>query len=545
MVGAAMRRVTPLFAAAVASMLAPSVALASTAQEFPDNGSEQMGRGGAWVARASDPLAAFYNPAGLAGQRTALTLQANISVQSTCFARVKAMGDTTQDGVPGGGAYPKVCNDGAPFPAPVIGFTYHLTDRIGLGLLVLGPSGVGATTWPEFGANATPSPQRYLLISSNALILTPTLGIGAEIIDRLRIGASFVFGTAPNIDFVTTAMAANIDHANPAANDVRTELFGQQAFIPGFTLGSIWSPTDDLDVAGWYKWSAGIDTTGDVQTQFPYFNSQVASGDHSKVQYGDTSVSNCNQAPAPDGTPAPNLCGSGNNAHIKVPIPMEAKIGLRYHRRLVDAPVDMHKRDPLATDRWDVEADFTWANDSAFDNLQLRFPDNGTGDGKLPANPAVLGGTIPPNADIRHHWKDVVGVRVGGDYSILPQRLAVRAGAFFETAAADAVYQNIDFIASQRIGVSLGGTFRIPIGTSGSLDLMAGYGHIFYGNLDNSDPNAQGLSALAGTACNGGTDLPGNNCSTGATKYRSNWPVNLGTITNSVDILNVGASYRF
>jgi long-subunit fatty acid transport protein len=545
MVGAAMRRATLVFAAVVASILAPRIALASTAQEFPDNGSEQMGRGGAWVARASDPLAAFYNPAGLAGQRTALTLQANVAVQSTCFSRIKAMGDTTADGTPAGTGYGKVCNDAAPFPAPVIGFTYRLNDRIGLGLLILGPSGVGATTWPEFGANATPSPQRYLLISSNALLLMPTLGIGAEIIDRLRIGASFQFGTAPNIDFVNTAAAANVDNANPSMNDVRNELFAQQVFIPGFTLGTIWSPTDELDVAGWYKWSAGIDTTGDVQTQFPYFNQAVAGGDHSGVQYGDTSVPNCNQAMQAGGMPPPNTCGSGNNAHIKVPIPMEAKIGVRYHRRLADAPAELHKRDPLAQDRWDVEADLTWANDSAFDNLQLRFPSNAMGDGTLPANPAVLGGTIPPNADIRHHWKDVVGVRVGGDYSILPQRLAVRAGAFFETAAADKVYQNLDFIASQRIGLTLGGTFRIPIGTSGSLDLMAGYGHIFYGNLDNSDPNAQGLSGLAGTPCNGGTDMAGNTCSNGATKYRTNWPVNLGTITNSVDILNVGASYRF
>src|SRR5438477_10565766 len=64
-------------------------ARATSVLEVPDNGSEQMGRGGAWVARASDPLAAFYNPAGLAGQDTKLTLQANINIQSTCFTRIK------------------------------------------------------------------------------------------------------------------------------------------------------------------------------------------------------------------------------------------------------------------------------------------------------------------------------------------------------------------------------------------------------------------------------------------------------------------------
>ena len=541
-----MRRALTL-AAVFSSMLVPGAALASTALEFPDNGSEQMARGGAWVARASDPLAAFYNPAGLAGQRTALTLQLNLNVQSTCFARIKATGDMSTDGTAAGAAYPKVCNDAKPFPAPVIGFTYHLTDRIGLGLLLLGPSGVGATNWPEFvdsGSGPMASPQRYLLISSNALLIMPTLGVGAEVVDGLRVGASFQFGTAPNIDFVNSAVAVNGNNLDPGGNDVRTELFGQQVFIPGFTLGTIWSPIDELDVAGWYKWSAGIDTTGDVQTQYPYFTSQVAGGDKSKVQYGDTSVANCNQPPM-NGTPFPNLCGSGNNAHIKVPVPMEAKIGVRYHRRNEGVVRDPHRRDPLADDRWDVEADFTWANDSAFDNLQLRFPDNGTGDGVLPANPNVPGGTIPPNADIRHHWKDVFGVRLGGDFAILPQRLSARAGAFYESPAADKTYQNIDFIGSQRIGLTIGGTFRVPIGAHGSLDLMLGYGHIFYGNLDNSDPNAQGLPALAGTPCNGGSDVPGTTCSNGSPKYRTNWPVNLGTISNSVDILNLGATYRF
>src|ERR1700691_1874150 len=70
-------------------------ASATTVLELGENGSEQMARGGAWVARASDPLATFYNPAGLAGQETRLTLQGNINVLSTCFTRLKAQNDGT------------------------------------------------------------------------------------------------------------------------------------------------------------------------------------------------------------------------------------------------------------------------------------------------------------------------------------------------------------------------------------------------------------------------------------------------------------------
>src|ERR1700758_648486 len=104
-------RGAPFVAAAVFSSLwlLPGIARASGVMEFPDNGSEQEARGGAWVARASDPLATFYNPAGLAGQPTRLTLQANLSMQNTCFTRLKAgpqpnypNGDVTQDGTAAG-----------------------------------------------------------------------------------------------------------------------------------------------------------------------------------------------------------------------------------------------------------------------------------------------------------------------------------------------------------------------------------------------------------------------------------------------------------
>src|SRR5687768_11821986 len=128
---------------ALCLLLAAPEADASNVTEFPDNGSEQMGRGGAWIARASDPLATIFNPAGLAGQRTALTLQNNFIFHNTCFTRLKAANDTTQDAVDVTGHYPRVCNDVEPTFNPQLGGTLRLTDRLGLGFLVIGPSSSG------------------------------------------------------------------------------------------------------------------------------------------------------------------------------------------------------------------------------------------------------------------------------------------------------------------------------------------------------------------------------------------------------------------
>jgi long-chain fatty acid transport protein len=520
--------------------------------EFPDNGSEQEARGGAWVARASDPLATFYNPAGLAGQPTRLTLQANLSMQNSCFTRIKAANDQTPpvrapnvpppngDGTFAGGTYPQVCNNGSLFPDPQLAFTYRLTDRIGLGIAVLGPSAVGNITWPDFINGNTPAPQRYLLVSSNVVLLTPTVGVGWEPVDNLRLGAAFIAGTAPSIDFINASPAlgdaTSPPNLAPGSNDVRSELKAHDYFIPGFTLGAIWTPIDRLDVAAWYKYMAPIDATGDVTTQAFYYRNP------NSPYFGDTALPNCNNP-----TLTSNPCGNGGNAHVKVVLPMEAKLGIRYHQPRTDLPPQPHVRDPMATDVFDAEADFTWANDSAFDVIQIRFP----GNPPLPANPQV-NGNLPPNADVPHQFKDVFGVRIGGDYNVLPDQLAVRAGAFYETAAANTTYQNIDFVASDRIGFALGAQYRIKFSeTKGNaLDLMLGYGHVFFGSLTNNGPN--GLHALSGEQCAvpaaGGAPkpLPDGTCSvTGNQQYRTLWPVNLGTITSSINVINVGASYRF
>jgi long-subunit fatty acid transport protein len=498
----------PLSAAAC---LWGGAAHATNILEFPDNGSEQMGRGGAWVARASDPLAVSFNPAGLAGQDTRLTLQSNFDFAHTCFTRVKANNDlTTNDGAMPGGTYPKVCNKGSAFPNPQLAFAYKINERLTVGLAILGPSAAGQGQWPEFvqGSGGTiPGPQRYLLIRSNVVLLEPTVGFGWEPIDRFRVGAAFIFGTAPTIDFANASAAVN-QSADATQNDVRAELSTSKAFIPGFTAGVLWSPTNNLDVAGWYKYMSPINAPGaDLHAYSFYFTPQVAAGN----------------------TGAPTQVGLYPGAgNIRVPIPMEAKLGLRYHQPRAGVIYNEHRRDPIAQDAWDVEVDGTWANDSSFKSIDIGFP-------STPSLQSIgIPGSIPPTASVPHMFKDVFGVRAGGDFNVLPDQLAIRAGAFFETAAQDPQYQNIDFMGSWRLGLAAGGTYRLHFGSSERkhpLDLMAGYEHMFVGTMSNTNPNAPGIPAISGDVS--------------APQYRTAWPINLGTITNSVNVINVGASLGF
>jgi long-chain fatty acid transport protein len=529
-----------------ASFLEPREARATGILEFPDNGSEQMARGGAWMARASDPLAAFYNPAGLAGQMTRVTLQANLTLEQTCFTRQQAANDPTTESLAGPtGAFPKVCNAGGISPDPQIGFTYRLTDRIGIGFLpLLAPSAPAQkNTWPQFVNDSSgtpqPAPQRYMLVSANLLLITPTLGAGFEVTDRLRLGASFQWGIA-TFDYKSATAAVNGGAVvgampNPKSNDVLPEASGHQYFIPGFTLGAIWSPTDNLDVAGWYKYSAPVSADADLKAQPGAFSGGSAAGKPSPVSGGCT---------APATTVSASVCDLGNIGKVKQVLPMEAKIGVRYHMPRSGVAYDEHIRDPMSQDLFDAEVDFTYANDAAASNLQIRFPANPDGSGMVavPGTP----GSAPPNADVQHGLRDVLGVRLGGDFNVMPDRLALRAGGFLETRGQNPQFMNIDNVGSQKEGLALGATYRLRFGApekTHAIEFSVGYMHVFYATETNNGP--VGLPALTGTNCQPAEMNSNPNCAGGNQKYRTAWPINLGTITNAVDVFNVGLSYRF
>jgi long-chain fatty acid transport protein len=417
---------------------------------------------------------------------------------------------------------------------------------------------------PDGSGQLQAAPNRYLLAKQSGLILSPTLGVGYEVLDGLRIGASFSWGIA-RLKLASAVAALNADGTTPS-NDIRANVQVEDYFVPAFSLGSLWSATPNVDIAAWYKWSDAINARGDVGTAANFYTRQNAAGDNKGVRYGDTIFEDC-------GTGLPTTaCGSGGNARVKLVVPMEAKLGVRFHvprARAVTAlhspaaeedaasgyvhhaPGATHLRDPLATDVWDLEADLTWANNSALDNVEIRFPSDASGKGLLPVA-GVAGGEIPPNADQKRAFRDVLGVRVGGDYNVVPETLALRAGTFFETSAASSQYQNIDFAASARFGLAAGATYRVKIGRendaehSSALEFMAGFGHVFFAEQSRTDPNASGTAALAGTSCNKATPIPGTQtCGDGSARYRTQWPVNLGTITNSVNVINAGVAYRF
>jgi hypothetical protein len=485
---------------------------------YPEQGTEAIARGGAWVARASDPIAIARNPAGLAGQPMRLSIGEDLAFARRCFTRVKAANDTTDDGFAPGATYPRVCDDAGVLPVGYIATTIPLGPRLALAAGVVTPTGIAKSSWPMF-EGGRPAPQRYMLVESTALMAIPTIGAAYAITDALRIGASFGWGLA----WVRTSAAGvglRQDAMKPEENDTRVTITAKDLFVPRATFGAHATLGPNVELGAAFTWSAPIHARGDAQTAAGAFSSRAAAGDGSKIAHGDTSVRDCGQ-------PGGSACGDGGNARIEIPIPLEASAGVR-----VKIPRTTHseRRDPMENEIADVELDVTWSQNSAIDRIGLRFPADANGNGTIP----VVGtaGVLPPDADSARGFRDVIGFRLGGDVNVIPGVLALRGGAFFEPRAAIPGQTSLETFAGTRVGIAIGATARIHDTRGGAFDLSLGLMHMFVSDVGETDPRADGIRAITGQ--------PDANH-----EYRTKWPVALGTLSSALSVIHAGVAYRF
>lgn len=504
--------------AAASTLGLANAAFAAGGLETPDNGAVQAGRGATYVARADDPLAAVFNPAGLAFQKTSVYLGAHLMFMNRCFSRRNPDGTPVSPGasLPGpgaqGGPTDPVCADTTPFPNPQIAANFRITNRLAVGIAIMGPHGVGNSTWAEsvsyknqFGISTTqPSPVRFMLVEQESLLINPTVSVSYAIQDWLSVGAGFIWGIA-SVNFVnfseSTSQTAVDDFAGN--QETRATLSAADAFIPGFVLGVLASPHKRLDLGAQVRWQDALSATSNLHIESLYWRSLGAKETN----------------PCPMGPKNCNITDKSDAGTVKLRIPFTGRFGVRYHspQRMGSAipKIGRKVRDPLADDQFDIEADFTYAHNSVVDNLEVRFQPGI----KVNGTP----GFVPENADIPHKWKNVFGARLGGDYVIIPGFFAVRAGAWFETSGQDAEYLNPDFHNGYHVGVNAGATVRLN-----RFDVSLSYQHTFYETLDNGGKGA--LKGLSGDATTG---------------YRTVHNVNGGKLTSSLNELALGMNVRF
>ena len=211
--------------AGMSLLMTTAAAAASSGIDSPEAGVELIGRGSAWLARADNPLAVYYNPAAIAWQPTGVHLGGLFMFSNKCFTRTtvdpatgKEISVPPDQGVPGpllpgqsqptdGTTLPSgtLCAKHALIPNPQLAATFRLTNQLAIGFAVVAPHSTGKATWGQsldysktFNGTTIPftqpSPQRYMLESADAIILNPTVSVAFAPTDYLSFGVGFTWG---------------------------------------------------------------------------------------------------------------------------------------------------------------------------------------------------------------------------------------------------------------------------------------------------------------------------------------------------------------
>lgn len=403
-----------------AASLVSSVAFAG-GFEYPGAGSEALGRGAAFTAKADDATAFDYNIAGFARQRgTRLMFDSNLIFNSLSFQRAGTYPDLPANQSYGGAAFPAVHNSAGPGYVPFIGVStdFGYFDRWTFAIGLFAPNSVSSrnygTTVTLPNGTSAPSPARYDITKINTLVAYPSVAAAFRATHWLDIGlalemvyANLDLGNA-SLVYISGGPSGLCKSVEAAGCDGITDIKTSTVTVTG-ALGLMFHPTKTIDIGFNVRPQINIDTKGKAYASAPPLLSQV-----------------------------PLTPGSAE-FHLKMPTVV--RLGIRYAFKGADN-----------FEQGDIEVDGDYEN---WKNAE------GTGDQvKIPELDPLQ--NLDPT--ITHHYQDTGSVRVGGAYNQrLPAGvLTFRAGLFFDSAATKDKDTRIDFDTMAKIGptVGLGYTVR-------------------------------------------------------------------------------------
>ncbi len=517
---------------AVASTVTPQTAHAGGVEDTV-GGTIALGRA-ANYARVNDFMAIWQNPANLALAPRNVGAELRVPFFNACFDRAKDNRTNNPDGTaldqdgnntPGIQYRPEenfdeVCNEAPLLPAGNLGFSMPIGDQWGIGVGFFTPAGVGNL---KFGDDNQPtvspkpgekypvtvggelSPNRFLLLDRTVLAGFLSVGVGYAPIKMVRVGASLSAGFA-DVKYRNFASLGPGFQDQEVLNDVNASDY----FIPRATLSVAVTPIDAIDLMASFTYNDDIKAKGYVDV--------TANGIQGAPR------KSCFERTAGRATPGPHC--RIDNVELNVPYQrFEVVIGARYADRKVPREQLL---DPMTQETWDVELDAFWLNTGHVDSYTLDLYDSSRDSEQWPsvafstAPNQDNASSLPSKASLPHGWTDTYGVRLGGDYNVLPGVLALRAGLAYETRGVPVKNMNIDYWPVAKTALHFGITWRV----AGKVDLSAAYAHIFNEtiNVDVGTGNVKEVTALFSDRA---------------------LPVNEGRYTSRIDIISLQGNYRF
>jgi long-subunit fatty acid transport protein len=378
-------------------------------------GARATARGGAFTAKANDLSAVTLNPAGLAHiEGTLIHVGNRFSYNMQEFTR----SPTTDYGSPdSSGGFPThrfaTVRNRLPLQAvdPILGVASHLgLENWVFALAVQAPPGVSRQSFPVDGG------QRYMMVDYEALMLNYSLSAAWKVSDKFGIGASVQWIHVPRLKY-SLVINANpfVGGANPVSSklDMLASLHGSAPFTLNTVVGAWYRPVPclELGIAGQViptriKANGNLDIT------------PVSPGT------GDT------VALSRDGNPA-------NDVTLTIPLPLMGRTGIRYR----------HLK-PDNRELFDVELDLVYETWSRVDHFTVAT--HGLNAKYQGQNSALF------DIFVEKRWHDTIGVHLGGDYALVPNRLTLSGGVFHQTSLAKPSYANVDFVTGRQLGGAVG-----------------------------------------------------------------------------------------
>ncbi len=513
-------------------LLAPGAARAG-GMDYPDNGTEALGRGGAFVAKADSGEAIYYNPAGLSrlsGLR--LTLDSNFAFHNVTFQRHAPGGAGFVDD-PAGGRDPAppgtpigdpVKNSAGAYIAPFGALSYGFAEGPMKGFAVAiggyGPPAVGRYKFNEpKGAASTRgdaglleedptstdpgAANRYQLVENDILIIYPTVAASYQIVDWLSVGVSlqYVYSSVsfeqvgwnyPNgqlraIDQSRRCPEIQRDPENPPCAYPNDQVYEN----------TYWDAPAKVDVKG----DPGVTGILGVLAG-PFHGLSLGASFRPPVPIHGSGTLEIDRTQMMEDF---QVVVDGNTTEMELTLAPVLRVGARY---------DLTE---LLGRTADVELDYVWEGWSVVDEIVVT-PDIST-TATNPASGAEIVMDVPA-IHIQKDWEDVHALRFGAEVAVIDP-VAVRAGYIYETNAIPEQTASIDFANFGDRHVLTAGLGVRPIR---AVEINVAYAHVFQPDLVVDE------STLKQTVTDPGTNpnVVGN-----------------GAYETSYDILTAGVTLRF
>lgn len=418
----------------------------------PGTGPQAQGRAGAFVAKADDPSALFHNPAGFAKMDGwVIQVGVNFVDYDLTFTRDGVYESPAGENLPyAGQPYAPISDESkpqigiGPFQAvPLISVSGDVgvkNLRVGFGVYApqAFPNRRFAPDYEFQDPNVPPPPQRYDIMEQKASTVLPSVAVAYRIMDNLDVGVrgSWGFGEVSAKSYVWGIR----NYEEWVERDGLFEVDVGDNFIPAFGVGALFRVTDNLEIGAAYSSTVTFDGKGNGSSEIG--NDLGVGGDPEFIE-PENEFPQCEAG----GVDQNNL-----KACVTLKLPQTASIGARWILR-----------GPDRREKGDVELDVKWENWKNASDVRV-VVDGKSGLTGLPLNETFL----------RHGFKDVISVRLGGSYNVpvAGKDLGLRGGVAYDTAAAPDSWQRVDLDGASRVTVGAGVSYWL---NNLRLDIGGGY----------------------------------------------------------------------